>query len=351
MSDKLSHLANEHKSATYTGIQALRFVAALMVVVSHSMSMAADHGLSDTVPRWITGHAGVDIFFVISGFVMYLSFEPLAIRDDGWRVFLRRRLIRIVPLYWMALTLKVAIVRAAPAFAVNSKITISYLIASYFFLPALAPAGVPVSFMPVGWTLNYEMFFYALCTAALLTRISPFLFTAIVLSGLVAFGLLHSTTMKLDASYTNPIVIEFILGMAVARLVGRLPRAPAPSYLAMILIGFMAMCLANSDPIQSRPVIWGVPAALIVFGTASLEDKWRQFLPRLLLMFGDSSYALYLVHTFVVPMVGLLLVKFGGFSPWIVVPACASVSVGLSVAVHQRVESPISAWLKRTVPS
>jgi peptidoglycan/LPS O-acetylase OafA/YrhL len=71
----------------------------------------------------------------------------------------------------------------------------------------------------------------------------------------------------------------------------------------------------------------------------------------LLLMFGDSSYALYLVHTFVVPMVGLLLVKFGGFSPWIVVPACASVSVGLSVAVHQRVESPISAWLKRTVPS
>jgi exopolysaccharide production protein ExoZ len=97
---------------TYKGIQALRFLAALLVVFSHALAMVDDHYRAHSVPRWGGGHAGVDIFFVISGFVMVFSFGPLIKHADGWRLFLGRRLIRIVPLYWLATTLKVAMVCA-----------------------------------------------------------------------------------------------------------------------------------------------------------------------------------------------------------------------------------------------
>ena len=338
------------KTDTYTGIQALRFVAAMMVVFSHVTSMLVDRYQSSSVGRWSTGHAGVDIFFVISGFVMYQSFQPLRARADGWRLFLSRRLIRIVPLYWMATTLKVALVLAVPSLAATSKIAFSHLVASYLFLPVLAPAGVAVPFMPVGWTLNYEMFFYCLCSIALFAAVSPFVFSTIVLSALVVFGFAHEQSAPLETSYTNPIVVEFILGMGVAKLTRGRASAHSLVSCAMIAAGASLILLAEPDPTVSRPFTWGVPAALIVLGAARLEGVLRKVLPRVLLLLGDSSYALYLVHTFVVPVVGLALMRTRWANPWMVLATAAAVSAGVSVAVHKLVERPMTDKLKRLLP-
>jgi exopolysaccharide production protein ExoZ len=320
-----------------------------MVVLSHATSTLIDRHLSDVLPRWITGHAGVDIFFVISGFVMLLTSEPLRTRPGGWRYFLLRRLIRIVPLYWLALTLKVALVYGVPSVAAHPQISISHLVSSYLFLPALAPPGVEAPFMAVGWTLNYEMLFYTLCTAALFFGASPVRFVGIVLSSLIAFGLVHPTGTPFYASYTNPIVIEFIFGMFVALLARRRPQAHWIICLAVIVGGFVVISLAVVDPIEWRALIWGVPAMLVLLGVTTLEDTWRRIIPPVLLLLGDSSYALYLVHTFVVPAVVIVCAMAGLRSPWMIVVICVSVSIGLSVVIHLRLELPITEWLKRAL--
>jgi len=91
---------NQEIKNTYTGIQALRFVAAMLVVLAHSTAMVNERMHLDMF-KWRAGWSGVDIFFVISGFVMAISSGGLMQRANGWKMFLARRLIRIVPLYWV----------------------------------------------------------------------------------------------------------------------------------------------------------------------------------------------------------------------------------------------------------
>ena len=89
---------NQETKSTFTGIQALRFVAAMLVVLAHSTAMVNERMHLDMF-KWRAGWSGVDIFFVISGFVMAISSGGLMQRANGWKIFLTRRLIRIVPLY------------------------------------------------------------------------------------------------------------------------------------------------------------------------------------------------------------------------------------------------------------
>jgi peptidoglycan/LPS O-acetylase OafA/YrhL len=334
---------------TYLGVQGLRFIAALMVVISHSMTMIVDRHLSAAMPRWTGGHAGVDVFFVISGFVMSFSLIPLQGRADGWRVFFSRRLVRIVPLYWIAMSLKVVLVMALPSMAGNAHVSVQHLISSYFFLPGIAPDGNSVPFMPVGWTLNFEMFFYLLCTISLLLAVSPMGFVAVVLAGLALLGMASPSHVPSEASYSNPIVLEFLLGM----LAGHAVRGQRPSGsfvpLGLAASGFMALFLAPSDPGMMRPLVWGIPSALLVYGTASSEARLRRWLPKFVIYLGDSSYALYLFHTFVVPAVIVLCLRWSAGNPWRIPVLCVMVSVALSAAIHQWLERPLTSWLKQRI--
>jgi peptidoglycan/LPS O-acetylase OafA/YrhL len=128
---------SEHKQ-TYTGIQALRFVAAMLVVLAHSTAMVNERMHLDMF-KWRAGWSGVDIFFVISGFVMTISSGGLTQRVDGWKIFITRRLIRIVPLYWVATTIKLATILVLPSLALAACIVISPIaclaIYNWFELP------------------------------------------------------------------------------------------------------------------------------------------------------------------------------------------------------------------------
>jgi exopolysaccharide production protein ExoZ len=194
------------------------------------------------------------------------------------------------------------------------------------------------------------MFFYCLCSIALFAAVSPFVFSTIVLSALVVLGLVHEQSAPVEASCTNPIVVEFILGMCVAKLTQWRARAHTLVSCAMIAAGASLILLAEPDPTLSRPLTWGLPAALIVLGAAQLEGALRK-LPRVLLLLGDSSYSLYLVHTFVVPVVGLVLMRSGWANPWMVLVTAAAVSAGVSVAVHKLIERPMTDKLKQFLPA
>jgi len=116
----------------YDGVQALRFLAAAMVLVTHSFFYASER-LGGNVLSWVTGAKGVDIFFIISGFVMVISSRNLISQGDGWRTFLQHRLIRIVPLYWTATSAKLLIVILMSGLALHSKFDLWVVMKSYFF--------------------------------------------------------------------------------------------------------------------------------------------------------------------------------------------------------------------------
>ena len=118
----------------------------------------------------MTGHAddpiplyslasGVDLFFVISGFIMVYSSEDLFGARGAWRTFLTRRLVRIVPLYWLTTAITIPLM----------SLTVDWqsLLGSYFFIPYRAPSNAIVPLHGVGWTLNLEMFFYVIFAAAI----------------------------------------------------------------------------------------------------------------------------------------------------------------------------------------
>ena len=117
-------------------------------------------------PDLTLGNAGVDLFFVISGFVMVYASERMFGRAGGQLQFITRRLIRIVPLYWLVTPLYLVMALAIPAF--EKSYSVASVVASYLFIPWPRLDGIMQPLVGQGWTLNYEMFFYAIFAAAIL---------------------------------------------------------------------------------------------------------------------------------------------------------------------------------------
>ncbi|PZN94338.1 MAG: acyltransferase, partial [Hyphomicrobiales bacterium] len=152
-------------------MQVLRAIAAFMVAVHHIQADAAvvapQGGLSPVWRDILPWMAGVDIFFVISGFIMVHASGELFGRPGATRLFLERRIARIVPLYWAATTLFLLIGYVVPAALNSGAPDLGQIMASYLFWPAVSTQGLVQPVYSLGWTLNYEMLFYVLFAAAL----------------------------------------------------------------------------------------------------------------------------------------------------------------------------------------
>jgi len=330
---------------TYRLIQVLRAIAALMVVVHHAILMLHErNGLP--VGNWINGGAGVDIFFVISGFVMTISSALLRGTRHPARTFLARRLERIVPMYWLLTTLKVLLVLTVPVLAINGLGTLWHVIASYLFLPT---AQEPV--VVVGWTLIYEMAFYVLFACVLALR-APLLKTlAPVLVVLALLPLIpHLSLPVMVAWYTKTIVLDFLYGIMLALGLRWVLQMPSAFAIVLVVAGFVPLLIWPGPNFSFwRGVLWGLPAAAVVAGALALERRWGTKIPRWTLELGDASYSIYLVHGFVLPVFGVML-AYLGVQWWGVVPVSVVVMVVLSAVcgdiVYRLVERPITQWFK-----
>jgi len=332
----------------FVGVQALRAVAALLVVAMHAdqmWHMRLDPAHAEDF--WRTGAAGVDIFFVISGFVMMVSARRLAAARD-WRGFAWRRFVRIVPLYWIATTLKIVSVLAVPALVLHTVLRPGDIVASYLFLPWHNAEGEIGTVLPVGWTLNLEMGFYILFAAALASGWGLLRVILPCLAVAAAAAVFVTPDWPAVAAYCDPIVLEFGAGLCMGALVlrgRRLPTAPAAIALG---VGFALMLAV--PPVLPRVLSWGVPAMLIVAGTIGLEAWFRRTLPRWLLMLGDASYAIYLTHAFVLAALGAVLQRLGlplaGSFATSVVGGCL-LSAAAGVVCRLIVEVPLLAAFQR----
>jgi peptidoglycan/LPS O-acetylase OafA/YrhL len=332
---------------TYHFIQALRAVAALMVVAHHATIELHDRNHLNVV-NWIPGQTGVDIFFVISGFVMTISSVPLRRTLHPARTFLARRLERIVPLYWIVTTVKIALLLLAPALALNALGTPWHIVASYFFLPATPGSGYFFPIVVVGWTLNFEMAFYVLFAVALASRVSVWKVVAPMLIGITLLRYVPQVPGPLRM-YEDSMVLEFLFGVLLAVGLRYVRRIPWPIAALLMLSGFEVLIRwgsANFSP--WRGILLGLPAAAMVAAAVALELPFGRRVTRLALYLGDASYSIYLVHTFVLPAIGLLLLGAGNWSHVVLLSVVVMVvlSTAAGVLVYRFVEQPITRYLK-----
>lgn len=299
-------------------VQSLRAVAALLVLFYH---------LSNG--KFNAGGGGVDIFFLISGFIM----GTIGIKETP-RAFLLKRLIRIAPLYWL-ITLAMCLVSVVGLLA-NFSFDVRRLALSLLFIPHLDPSGHIWPLFVPGWTLNIEMLFYAVFAVALLSA-RPLLVASLLLCALVALGLHDWQTPALQ-QWTTPMLLEFIVGLGIAHFRDRLSAKIAMPILILSLVLFVATAFASIDLTPYRVIVWGLPAGLLLAGCIGLEDagKWPARLLAPLEKLGDASYSLYLTHGIVLAAI-FKFVPMGRLTPFIAVV----VALAIAQLSFRFIEKPI----------
>ncbi|WDZ81341.1 acyltransferase (plasmid) [Ensifer adhaerens] len=322
---------------TIYGIQYLRAVAALGVVVFHAAERTGHH--------FAIGAAGVDIFFVISGFIMWVLSERRPMSPVS---FLRDRVQRIAPVYWLATA--VMVLGGLAGLFPNLVLTPGHVVASLVFVPMPSPStGEVWPVLVQGWTLNYEMFFYAVfALTLLLPRSRRLLAITSCFLLLVGLGFAIDSNNALFATYTRPIILEFVAGMIIAALWlrGRVPGSNCGLLLVAIAISGLSALAVFRLPFDE--FVLGPLAVILVVGTLAVEGRgW--FRPRgLPMLLGDASYSIYLWHTFAISVV-VKACAMAGVDPTPSAFVAVVAGTTLGVAAYLLLEKPLTRRLRSRI--
>lgn len=336
------------------GLQILRFFAAFAVLLEHVMHEALGFGIADRTLAVLEPYdfgVGVDVFFVISGFIMYYISADAFGRPGAQARFLPRRIIRLVPLYWLFTLAMLAAMLLVPGQLAHTVLDPLHILASFLFVPWLDSTGLPHPLLGLGWTLNYEMYFYVLFSfALLLPRRAGLAALAGLFAGLALLHALTAPTQVQLAFWSDPIILEFIFGIGLAVLVTRGMRLPRRMPMSLIGLGAIGLLFAPSLGLAgpfARLLESGVPAALLVAGTVFAAAPAPSRLTGWLVLGGDASFALYLSHPFSINLLILAWQKLHLDAPWLFVATCLVVAIGAAIMVHLVIEKPLLAYLNR----
>jgi exopolysaccharide production protein ExoZ len=288
------------------GLQVLRAAAVFQIAWAH---VGQDFQSSAGAPPFDLGIFGIDLFFVISGFI--LSTIVLRSRERpgthaGWE-FLKRRLIRIFPIYWIF-----AALTALRLLLAHHELGVHY-VPSVLLLPSpIYPRWWLL--VPIAWTLVFEMFFYYLLSAIQLVTVKHAVQAMIlILGGAVTIGSVYHIRRPYLIVFANPILLEFVFGACIALIYRSLGRCRLQGIILTVLgvicviavklffnngATSMQMILTD-DHVMYRALTWGAAAALVVAGIifwspSSKQAAWRGFVA-----VGDASYSAYLASPLV----------------------------------------------------
>jgi len=295
-------------------LQYLRAFAALAVVYSHACMQvpAYEEQLMEA------GSFGVDIFFVISGFIMMYISKPS--HTPG--AFIANRVRRVVPLYWFFTLLLALVLFVRPSIFSNTSLQLDVLAQSLLFIPHFSQSH-PGEIWPLlapGWSLIYEMYFYALFALSLFLA-QKYRLPMISLVIIVFFGLSHLTSNnETDGPFAlffqDQVVFEFVFGMLLAnawqrgfKLTNLAGSAMAITSFAYLLFHSQQRGIASFDA-SLHVLTNGIPAATMVAGILFIKLPAN----RIGLLLGDASYALYLSHIFVLGLLRVVLPPILGTS-------------------------------------
>lgn len=345
-------MSKQFDNNKYDGIQALRFFAAILVVVTHSTFYAKERlGADGSI--WDIGAKGVDIFFVISGFVMVISSRYFVGSRNDWKIFINKRLVRIVPLYWIATTFKLTVLLLMSSVVLHAELDWWYIFKSYLFIPSENIDGEIKPFLGVGWTLIFELFFYLVFTTALFFRKNIYVFVGGVLLVFSAASFFRGENYSPYWFLMDSIILEFYMGMFIGYFTLKKKYLPTSFSLIAFFLS-LAYILFTVDALQlPRFLENGVPAAILVWSIISLERYLQGRVPRMIMFFGSASYTLYLFHPLIIPVVPEILKRLSLGSFTISVICSIIVSMIASALIHRWIELPctsvISNYKNRSV--
>ncbi|HCQ9179998.1 acyltransferase family protein [Proteus mirabilis] len=359
----------ENKRTIYN-IQILRFVAAALVVLAHAEIFIYDGAKSEPL-----GGFGVDIFFVISGFIIpYIAYRGIDYNGKfkvGSINFFLRRIVRVVPLYaistaicvFFAYLVSYKLSNPTPPVSFwwpSTKIDMLWYIDSITFTHWNRP---PI--LGVGWTLQYEFLFYAFFSLFIAVKLSKIEYvevafiTIIVLSNML---LSYSGTSWFIHEYApfinltaSPIMIEFAMGMLLYRLYisnALLCKGVSLTILVLFIPGFYVleknMITTSLGGDWHRPLVWGFFAFYGVWAAISLEGKIKA--PKFIVFLGNASYSIYLMHALITAWMAHIFVvsdmvsKIGIYGYYIIY---FTLSCALGSIAHICIEKPIARHLRR----
>jgi exopolysaccharide production protein ExoZ len=315
-------------SENIAGIQILRALAATAIVAVHCW------------PRVVVLASGVDLFFSISGFIMVYSSRHMFTESGQWKTFMLRRLLRIVPLYWLA---TIAFLPWAPDKSPD------LFFASLFFIPI---HHFPT--LDVGWTLNLEMVFYLIFAAFLFLPLRPaIVWISATLILIVISARLYQPVPTLR-TWGHVTMLEFIFGMLLAwwRLNDPRPRQSI-GYLFLLagLLGLLVNFILLPDNFEAlfplfyewwvRPLFWGFPTALLVAWAVTVNFRPQNVIARIGIFIGDASYAIYLFHFVVVQALASM-----SLSPWLLFTLAMSSGVLVHLLIERQILRAAKRWRK-----
>lgn len=343
------------------GVQGLRGLAVLLVILVH---------LHHTEERFVSGAAwlgawnslgiaGVDIFLVVSGFV--LTYLALGRFGDAQHVkaYVYARVTRLYPMYMLLTLLLVPVYLAAPELFNTTEGHRVNMWRSVFLVP-----DVHLPLIPVAWTLHHELYFYIVLTVMLMfaERHLPVLIFAwaAVTTALVVWGLTVPRAQQgaFERVLFNPINFEFILGMSAAWSFRRrrAARAAAPAVAVLALLWVMVgvalwVGLTGEWWVSDfwRVWVYGVPATLLIWSIVAMElDRGWVFM-RPLAWIGDGAYSIYLTHLMVLVVLGRAWQELGLQGNWqnpVFLALSIAVALYFGYTLFLRVEAPILRWLR-----
>lgn len=324
----------------FRGLQALRFIAASSVVVHHSLFYAHER-LDPSVFVW--GIGAVELFFAISGFVAVVATRGFRAHRDGWKHYIVRRGIRILPMYWIATTVKLAVLLVAPAAVLHATLDWAMIAKSYVLLPSINIDGDVAPLLGVAWTLLYESFFAVVFTLALVIRWRPILVTGAILSLCALGALLRPAEFDPLLVYFDPVLIYYILGLVVGVYATQRSAWRFAAGMGWVFALHFILQPMRFDSLIRIAVI----AALLIF--VMLAEQRLERLPQAFVTLGNAAYSLYLFHPLIAPTVPTAFDLVGFRVGWLAVLGSVAIAILASLLLYRFIEEPLTRRLQRTI--
>jgi peptidoglycan/LPS O-acetylase OafA/YrhL len=329
----------------FDSLQALRALAATTVIFDH-------------IPFVRCGAFGVDVFFVLSGFVMC----HISLSDP--QKFFVKRIFRVVPLYWIC-TLGVALIAIVkPGLLVSTSFSGSALLKSLFFIPFQRPDHNVAPLLFLGWTLEFEMLFYAIFGTSL--KITRKYAREVVIGSLILLMVIgkiarvtHHSNVMLNF-YSKSVILEFAFGIVCytvwaryGKMLRRIPGVVAVTAAALSYLFFILMdvrILSSYGPVlRFLPdfLLRGLPASIVLLAFLSVEEKFK--FPALVLLIGDASYSLYLLHPYILESLNREFYSLDNLSVLTVLMTAVSIAVCYLCAVisFKLFEHPSNIFMRK----
>lgn len=284
-------------------IQVLRGIASLLVVLLHCTVNSSETLHQNFLVNFFSfGGSGVDIFFVLSGFIItYTNFRFIG-KADHFSFFIKRRIIRIYPTYWIIISIFLLLQVFLPSFY---KTHFSFAIKNIFSTYLLLPGHVMVN--GVSWTLSYELFFYFLFSLSFFIPQKKWSLCLAMLYAAVIIALpITDYNFENGNSWltlvTYPMNVEFFMGVLAAVII---PKISSKIAMPLIITGsgifLMNAIFSNLDYVLvnnsfNRVIFFGIPSFLIITGLVKYELGNKIKVHTVFLLLGEASYSIYLIH-------------------------------------------------------